>query len=84
MSVNPGFGNQSFIYTTYDKIKELKNKIDFLKINKKIIIAVDGGINQLTAKQCIESGANYLVSGSYLLSSSNSIEFQLKQMLSYE
>lgn len=82
MSVNPGFGNQKFIDSSYQKIKDLS---DYIRVNsqeKKPIIAVDGGINHITAKGCISAGANYLVSGSYLLNSTNSIQEQLEKLTS--
>lgn len=63
MSVNPGFGGQSFIDSTLDKIKYL----DQLRRdhNYKYKIEVDGGINAITAPQVIQSGADWLVAGSY-------------------
>jgi len=62
MSVNPGFGGQSFIQKTVEKIKAVR------KLNSKVDIQIDGGINQETGKQCIEAGANILVAGSYVFS----------------
>jgi len=59
MSVNPGFGGQAFIPGVVPKIRQLR------KIFKKDI-AVDGGINDLTAKLVIEAGANILAAGSYI------------------
>lgn len=63
MSVNPGFGGQSFIDSTLDKIKYL----DQLRRdhNYKFKIEVDGGINAITAPKVIQSGADWLVAGSY-------------------
>lgn len=64
MSVEPGFGGQAFITTSLDKIKyldELRNKY-----NHKYLIEVDGGINDITAKQCIDCGCDVLVAGSYI------------------
>ncbi|MBE4703900.1 ribulose-phosphate 3-epimerase [Spiroplasma platyhelix] len=81
MSVHPGFGNQKFIDASYQKIQTLS---DYCKNNNKSpIIAVDGGINDSTAKRCIEAGANYLVSGSYLLDNSNSIKKQLEKLVAW-
>lgn len=80
MSVNPGFGKQKFISSSYQKIQTLNNYLKGEILDKKPIIAVDGGINDITAKECIKAGANYLVSGSYLLNSSNSIEKQLEKL----
>lgn len=62
MSVNPGFGGQSFIPSQLDKIHTLRSMID--KTGRNIDLEVDGGINQQTAKQVIAAGANVLVAGS--------------------
>jgi ribulose-phosphate 3-epimerase len=64
MTVNPGWGGQKFIESSLKKIAHLKEHI--LKIKKNILIEVDGGINNETAKQCVEAGANVLVAGSYI------------------
>lgn len=68
MSVEPGFGGQSFIIETLSKIDSLKNKIKELEFNN-IDIQVDGGIDNVTSKKCVEQGANVLVSGSYIFKS---------------
>jgi ribulose-phosphate 3-epimerase len=60
MSVEPGFGGQSFIPNALDKIKWLREQAPSLDI------AVDGGINADTGKQCTEAGANVLIAGSYI------------------
>lgn len=62
MSVNPGFGGQSFITSQLDKIKELRAMID--ASGRDIILEVDGGVNPNTAKDCIAAGATALVAGS--------------------
>ncbi len=62
MSVNPGFGGQSFIGNSIDKIRELRYMID--ETGKEIELEVDGGINADTAEFCREAGASILVSGS--------------------
>ena len=62
MSVNPGFGGQSFIYSQLDKIRILADKIK--SSGRDIILEVDGGVNPDTAQLCIESGATALVAGS--------------------
>ncbi len=62
MSVNPGFGGQSFIPEVLPKIREVKQMAD--QFNPTIEIEVDGGVNEETAKLCIEAGANVLVAGS--------------------
>ena len=64
MSVEPGFGGQSFIPTALDKIKYLKNKKE--KENFQFEIEVDGGINKETSKQCVEAGVEVLVAGTYV------------------
>lgn len=60
MSVNPGFGGQSFIESTVRKIKELR------EMNPNVDIEVDGGITDKTIGRCIEAGANIFVAGSYV------------------
>lgn len=62
MSVNPGFGGQSFIYETPRKIRALRKEIDDRGL--KTLIEIDGGVNPETAKLCIEAGADVLVAGS--------------------
>jgi ribulose-phosphate 3-epimerase len=62
MSVNPGFGGQSFIPETLRKIRELKREIDARGLDT--LIEIDGGVNPDTAKLCIEAGADVLVAGS--------------------
>jgi ribulose-phosphate 3-epimerase len=62
MSVNPGFGGQSFIPSILPKIRAVKSLVE--KLNKPIEIEVDGGVNEETAKYCLEAGANVLVAGS--------------------
>jgi ribulose-phosphate 3-epimerase len=60
MSVHPGFGGQKFIETALEKIKWLREK------RSDLDIAVDGGIDDLTAPKVLQAGANILVSGSYI------------------
>lgn len=62
MTVNPGFGGQSFIASQLDKIRQIRSMID--KTGRDIDLEVDGGINPQTAKQVIQAGANVLVAGS--------------------
>lgn len=62
MSVNPGFGGQSFIPSAIDKIKNLKAKIR--EINLNVIVEVDGGVKTTNVKDVIEAGADLIVSGS--------------------
>jgi len=61
MSVNPGFGGQSFIPSSLAKIEALRKRID--ATGKAIDLEVDGGVNLETAPQCISAGANVLVAG---------------------
>lgn len=69
MTVNPGFGGQPFLSEVLPKIREAREII--VRQNYQVDITVDGGINNETAAQCIASGANVLVSGSYLFSQSD-------------
>ena len=61
MSVNPGFGGQSFIATQLDKLRALRRRID--ESGRKIELSVDGGINLETARQAVAAGADVLVAG---------------------
>jgi ribulose-phosphate 3-epimerase len=67
MSVNPGFGGQSFIPHTLEKIRRLRELITGRKL--KTEIEVDGGINSTTARQVLDAGATVLVAGSYVFGS---------------
>ncbi len=69
MSVNPGFGGQSFIENTYKKVSQLKHLIEFTASNCQI--EIDGGVTDLNANKLIEAGANVLVAGSYVFGSEN-------------
>jgi len=62
MSVNPGFGGQSFIHSQLRKIEAVRKMID--KSGRDIRLEVDGGVNAETAKLCVEAGADVLVAGS--------------------
>ncbi|MDC0543616.1 ribulose-phosphate 3-epimerase [Alphaproteobacteria bacterium] len=72
MSVNPGFGGQSFINSSIDKITAVKELIS----SKPINIQVDGGINNNIAPQVIKAGANVLVAGSAIFSGSDFKSYQ--------
>jgi ribulose-phosphate 3-epimerase len=61
MSVNPGFGGQTFIENTYNKVDKLKELIS--KSNSKALIQVDGGISLTNARMLYENGVNILVAG---------------------
>lgn len=63
MTVNPGFGGQKFIDNGIEKIKFLKDYKEKYHLNYEI--EVDGGVNEVTAKTCIDAGADVLVAGSY-------------------
>ena len=69
MSVNPGFGGQSFIKNTYTKVKQLKDLITRKGASTKI--EIDGGVTDNNAKQLVDAGADVLVAGSYVFKSSN-------------
>lgn len=69
MSVNPGFGGQSFIENTYSKVEKLKELIT--KKNASTLIQIDGGVTNKNAKRLAESGADVLVAGSYIFRSEN-------------
>jgi len=62
MSVNPGFGGQSFIPSQLEKISALRQKVE--NSGNNILIEVDGGVNPITARDCVKAGANALVAGS--------------------
>jgi ribulose-phosphate 3-epimerase len=72
MSVNPGFGGQSFIENTYDKIKELKELIK--SKGSKCQIEIDGGVTNKNAEKLVQTGANILVAGSYVFKSDNPLQ----------
>jgi ribulose-phosphate 3-epimerase len=61
MTVNPGFGGQTFIASQLDKIRTLRRRIDAL--GRAIDLEVDGGINEETARQAVDAGADVLVAG---------------------
>ena len=69
MTVEPGFGGQSFLY---DQIKKIESISHYIKENNlDVDIEIDGGINYETGKLCVESGANILVAGSFLFEQSD-------------
>lgn len=72
MSVNPGFGGQSFIENTYHKVKQLKALIESKGASTKI--EIDGGVTDKNAKQLVDAGADVLVAGSYVFKSANQLE----------
>ena len=62
MSVNPGFGGQSFIHSQLRKVEAIRKMID--KTGRDIHLEVDGGVNEETARLCVDAGADVLVAGS--------------------
>lgn len=72
MSVNPGFGGQSFIEKTYDKVEKLKALIN--KKGAATLIEIDGGVTNKNAKQLTQAGADVLVAGSYVFNSKSPLE----------
>jgi ribulose-phosphate 3-epimerase len=69
MSVNPGFGGQSFIENTYDKVTRLKEMITAKGC--VTLIEIDGGVTDKNARQLVDAGADVLVAGSYVFKSAN-------------
>ena len=65
MSVNPGFGGQAFIAEQLKKISKIKSLIG----KRNILIEIDGGINPLTAAECVAAGADILVAGTSVFAS---------------
>ena len=76
MSVNPGFGGQSFIEETLDKIRELKKMIE--EKNLDVLIEVDGGVKASNIKQIVDAGADVLVAGSAIFG--DDIEKSVKEL----
>ena len=72
MSVNPGFGGQSFIENTYKKVSQLKHLIEFSESNCQI--EIDGGVTDKNVNKLIEAGADVLVAGSYVFNSDHPID----------
>ncbi len=82
MSVNPGFGGQSFIENTYKKVKELKEII--IRNNAFTLIEIDGGVTNKNAKQLVDAGADVLVAGNFVFKAENPTQTiaELKKLLS--
>ena len=70
MSVNPGWGGQPFISSSLGKIRDLKSKLEVMKLHH-VTIEVDGGINAQTGAECVRAGATALVAGSYVFGASD-------------
>jgi len=81
MSVNPGFGGQSFIDNTYTKIKQLKEIIT--RKGAPTLIEIDGGVSDKNALQLIAAGADVLVAGNYVFRAENPVQTiaELKTLL---
>jgi len=69
MTVNPGFGGQSFIHDSFNKIRELRHMID--EMGLKVLIEVDGGVDTSNAATLVEAGVDVLVAGNAVFSSSD-------------
>ncbi|HRG02499.1 MAG TPA: ribulose-phosphate 3-epimerase [Bacteroidia bacterium] len=69
MSVNPGFGGQSFIENTYSKVERLKDLI--IRKNTSTLIEIDGGVTNKNAKKLVDAGADVLVAGSFVFRAEN-------------
>ena len=69
MSVNPGFGGQSFIENTYEKVRQLSQLIQEKKAATKI--EIDGGVTDVNIQKLVEAGADVLVAGSFVFSAEN-------------
>jgi ribulose-phosphate 3-epimerase len=78
MTVNPGFGGQTFIENTLDKIARLRAELDRRKLS--IELEVDGGINTKTAPRVVKCGATALVAGAAIFSSGESIDQAIKKL----
>jgi len=82
MSVNPGFGGQSFIENTYKKVEQLKHLIEYS--GSKALIEVDGGVTDQNIEQLSEAGVDAFVAGSFVFKSDNPTETieNLKNLIS--
>ena len=69
MSVNPGFGGQSFIENTYKKVRQAKALIE--QVGAHAIIEIDGGVSLKNVKALVEAGADALVTGSFIFNATN-------------
>lgn len=80
MSVNPGFGGQTFIENTISKVRRLRKMID--ETSSHALIEVDGGVQNETAPRLVGAGVDVLVSGSYIFKASNpkSVIHDLKEL----
>jgi ribulose-phosphate 3-epimerase len=74
MSINPGFGGQSFLGSQLPKIEAVRRMID--ATGRDIMLEIDGGVNRETARQCIDAGADTLVAGTAVFSGGQSFYAQ--------
>jgi ribulose-phosphate 3-epimerase len=83
MSVNPGFGGQSFIENTYSKIEKLKALIN--RKTASTLIEIDGGVTDKNAAQLVKAGADVLVAGNFVFKAANPTQTisDLKQLTSF-
>ena len=72
MSVNPGFGGQSFIEKTYDKVKALRTMAD--EAGHQLLIEIDGGVTPANASALVQAGADVLVAGSSVFKAADPVE----------
>jgi ribulose-phosphate 3-epimerase len=78
MTVNPGFGGQTFIESTLDKIERLRAELDRRKLN--VELEVDGGINDKTAPRVVKCGAKVLVAGAAIFNAGVNIDEAIKKL----
>lgn len=71
MTVNPGFGHQSFLQSTLPKIRRVSQMIE--QVNPQCALEVDGGIDEATAPLAVDAGANVLVAGSAIFGASKNV-----------
>ena len=72
MTVNPGYGGQSFITNMVSKIQRIRTLLDTIGSDSEL--EVDGGINTTTAKEVVKAGADVLVAGSAIYNNTNSVK----------
>jgi ribulose-phosphate 3-epimerase len=78
MTVDPGFGRQTFLHTTLPKIRRVCQMIE--RIKPGCALAVDGGINEATAPLAVDAGANVLVAGSAIFAASEGISAAMDRL----
>jgi ribulose-phosphate 3-epimerase len=78
MTVDPGFGRQSFLHSILPKINRVRRMIDHVK--PECDLEVDGGVDPETARLCLDAGANVLVAGSAVFGSSESVREAMSRL----